>query len=183
MRAQSEGHPDAGAFAVALEYSAAPGCADVNDFKAIVVGRLGYDAFREDARDRVIVDIASRGNSFEGTSSGATLKDGGRAIGRSRPAATTAASSGAPWPLRWHCRFSFPRGPVLSGSKQDRRRLKLTTRRRPRLPRFQLRWPARRPQCPGRHPCPDERSRRHSTRAPADTQHRGRRVAGLRTVL
>jgi hypothetical protein len=66
MRAQSEGQADAGTFAVALEYSAAPGCADVNDFKAIVIGRLGYDAFRGDARDRVLVDIASRGNSFEG---------------------------------------------------------------------------------------------------------------------
>jgi hypothetical protein len=64
--AQGEGQPDAGAFAVALEYSAAPGCPDMNNFKAIVVGRLGYDAFRGDARDRVIVDIASRGSSFEG---------------------------------------------------------------------------------------------------------------------
>jgi hypothetical protein len=64
--AQSEGQSDDGAFAVALEYSAAPGCAEENDFKAIVVGRLGYDAFRADARDRVIVDIASRGKFFEG---------------------------------------------------------------------------------------------------------------------
>ena len=64
--AQGEGHPNAGAIAVALEYSAAPGCPDVNNFKAIVVGRLGYDAFHEDARDRVIVDIASRGSAFEG---------------------------------------------------------------------------------------------------------------------
>jgi hypothetical protein len=66
MRAQGEGQSDDGAFAVALEYSAAPGCADENDFKAIVVGRLGYDAFRADARDRVLVDIATRGKTFEG---------------------------------------------------------------------------------------------------------------------
>jgi hypothetical protein len=62
------GEPQAGpeAFAVALEYAAAPGCPDVTDFKAIVNGRLGYDAFREDAPDRVLVDIASRGTAFEG---------------------------------------------------------------------------------------------------------------------
>jgi hypothetical protein len=66
MRAQSEGQSDDGAFAVALEYSAAPGCADENDFKAIVVGRLGYEAFRADAQDRVLVDIVSRGKAFEG---------------------------------------------------------------------------------------------------------------------
>jgi hypothetical protein len=51
---------------VALEYSAAPGCPDANTFKAIVFGRLGYDAFRGDARDRVLVDIVARGSSFEG---------------------------------------------------------------------------------------------------------------------
>jgi hypothetical protein len=38
----------------------------MNSFKAIVVGRLGYDAFREDASDRVIVDIASHDSTFEG---------------------------------------------------------------------------------------------------------------------
>ena len=64
--AQGEGQADVGAFAVALEYSAAPGCPDVNDFKAIVVSRLGYDVFRAVARDRVLVDIALRGGSFEG---------------------------------------------------------------------------------------------------------------------
>jgi len=63
---RGEGQPDGGTTAVALEYSAAPGCADVNDFKAIVVGRLGYDVFRGEAKDRVLVHIASRGNSFEG---------------------------------------------------------------------------------------------------------------------
>jgi len=64
--AQGQGQADAGGSALALEYSAAPGCPDVNDFKAIVVGRLGYDVFRGDARDRVLVDIASRGSAFEG---------------------------------------------------------------------------------------------------------------------
>ncbi len=66
MLAQGEGQPDAGAFAVALEYSAAPGCPDVNDFKAIVIRRLGYDAFRQGARERVLVDIAPRDSAFEG---------------------------------------------------------------------------------------------------------------------
>jgi hypothetical protein len=66
LLAQGENQADAGAFAVALEYAAAPGCPDVSDFKAIVVGRLGYDAFRENAPDRVVVDIASRGSAFEG---------------------------------------------------------------------------------------------------------------------
>jgi len=46
VSAQGEGQPDADAFAVALEYSAAPGCPDVNDFKAIVIGRLGYGEMR-----------------------------------------------------------------------------------------------------------------------------------------
>src|ERR1035437_1529306 len=64
--AQGENQADAGTFAVALEYAAAPGCPGVSDFKAIVAGRLGYDAFREDAPDRVLVDIASRGSVFEG---------------------------------------------------------------------------------------------------------------------
>ncbi len=64
--AQGENQADAGAFAVALEYAAAPRCPGVSDFKAIVAGRLGYDAFREDAPDRVLVDIASRGSVFEG---------------------------------------------------------------------------------------------------------------------
>ena len=66
LLAQGESRADAGAFAVALEYAAAPGCPDASDFKAIVAGRLGYDAFRENAPDRVLVDIASRGSAFEG---------------------------------------------------------------------------------------------------------------------
>ena len=64
--ARGESQADARAFAAALEYFAAPGCPDVNEFKAIVVGRLGYDVFRSDARDRVLVDIAPRGSAFEG---------------------------------------------------------------------------------------------------------------------
>ena len=66
MLTWGEGQVDAGALAVALEYSVAPGCPDANDFKAIVVGRLGYDVFRGDARDRILVNIASRGSAFEG---------------------------------------------------------------------------------------------------------------------
>jgi hypothetical protein len=52
--------------AAQLDYSAAPGCPTVDDFEAIVNGRLGYRAFREDAADRVIVRIESAGRALEG---------------------------------------------------------------------------------------------------------------------
>ena len=66
LPAQGDGQSNGVAFAVALEYAAAPGCPEVSDFKAIVNGRLGYDGFRDGAPDRVLVDIASRGGAFEG---------------------------------------------------------------------------------------------------------------------
>jgi hypothetical protein len=66
LLAHGEGEADAGALVVALDYSAAPGCPDASDFKAIVLGRLGYDPFHANASDRVLVDIVSRGRAFEG---------------------------------------------------------------------------------------------------------------------
>ncbi len=52
--------------AAQLDYAAAPGCADVDAFEAVVNGRLGYRAFRSDAPDRVIVRIESAGRALEG---------------------------------------------------------------------------------------------------------------------
>ncbi len=52
--------------AVALEYSAVSECPDAAEFRATVVGRLGYDAFREGVSSRVAVDIAPREHGLEG---------------------------------------------------------------------------------------------------------------------
>ena len=52
--------------AAQLDYAAAPGCPEVDDFEAIVDGRLGYRAFRADAPDRIIVRIESAGRALEG---------------------------------------------------------------------------------------------------------------------
>jgi hypothetical protein len=52
--------------AAQLDYAAAPGCSGVDDFEAVVNGRLGYRAFRSDAPDRVIVRIESAGRALEG---------------------------------------------------------------------------------------------------------------------
>lgn len=54
------------AVAAQLDYAAAAGCPDVDDFEAVVNGRLGYRAFRSDAPDRVIVRIESAGRALEG---------------------------------------------------------------------------------------------------------------------
>jgi hypothetical protein len=64
--AQGKGQAGTGALVVAIEYAAAPTCPEVGDFKDIVTGRLGYDAFRDDAPDRVLVHIETRGHAFEG---------------------------------------------------------------------------------------------------------------------
>jgi hypothetical protein len=64
--AHGERQSGIGALAVALEYAAAPNCPDAGEFKAIVVGRLGYDAFHEGAPERVLVQIESRGPAFDG---------------------------------------------------------------------------------------------------------------------
>jgi hypothetical protein len=54
------------ALAVALDYTATPECPEAGEFKSIVVGRLGYDAFREGVPDRVIAHITLRGQTLEG---------------------------------------------------------------------------------------------------------------------
>jgi hypothetical protein len=66
LLARAEGQPGTAALVVTLEYGAAPDCPDAGDFKAIVIGRLGYDAFREGTPDRVLVQISSRSPGFEG---------------------------------------------------------------------------------------------------------------------
>jgi hypothetical protein len=53
-------------FPVALEYTAEPACPDVDAFKRLVVERLGYDPFEDDAPNRVSVRLMSRGRSIEG---------------------------------------------------------------------------------------------------------------------
>ncbi len=52
--------------AVSLEYDASNGCPGVDDFKVIVIRRLGYDPFRTSAPDRVFVRITTRGRAVEG---------------------------------------------------------------------------------------------------------------------
>jgi len=66
LAAQAAGRDEAGPLVVALEYGAVSECPDATDFKAIVVGRLGYDAFREGVPDRVFVQIEAQGPAYEG---------------------------------------------------------------------------------------------------------------------
>ena len=66
LLAQAAGRDEAGPLVVALEYGAAADCPDASDFKAIVIGRLGYDAFREGVPDRVFVQITPQGPAYEG---------------------------------------------------------------------------------------------------------------------
>jgi hypothetical protein len=52
--------------ATQLDYDAAPGCPGAARFAAVVIGRLGYDAFSPDAPDRVVVRIEAAGRTLEG---------------------------------------------------------------------------------------------------------------------
>jgi hypothetical protein len=52
--------------AAQLDYAVAPGCPGVEEFEAVVNGRLGYRPFRADATDRVVVRIESAGRTLEG---------------------------------------------------------------------------------------------------------------------
>lgn len=54
------------ALAVDLDYSAAPTCPAVDEFKGTVIDRLGHDAFRTGAPDRVVAHIVPIGRAFEG---------------------------------------------------------------------------------------------------------------------
>ena len=51
---------------MSLDYDASPSCPGVDDFKAIVVKRLGADPFSASAPDRVFVRITTLGRSVEG---------------------------------------------------------------------------------------------------------------------
>lgn len=51
---------------VTLEYTAAERCPDADAFQAIIVGRLGHDAFRGEAESRVAVRIQHHERVFEG---------------------------------------------------------------------------------------------------------------------
>jgi len=66
LLAPAQARADAGPISVALDYTALSECPDAGDFKALVIGRLGYDPFYEGAPDRVHVQIASRVPAFEG---------------------------------------------------------------------------------------------------------------------
>jgi hypothetical protein len=57
---------NASQLAVALDYSAESNCPDAGYFKAVVVERLGFDAFVQSAPKRVIVDVSSHDQTFEG---------------------------------------------------------------------------------------------------------------------
>ena len=52
--------------ATQLDYVATPGCPSAAIFEAIVAARIGYEPFRADAPDRVIVRIESAGRALEG---------------------------------------------------------------------------------------------------------------------
>jgi hypothetical protein len=52
--------------ATQLDYSAAPGCPGADVFEGIVRRRLGYDTFRPDAPNLVVVRIEAAGRALEG---------------------------------------------------------------------------------------------------------------------
>src|SRR4051794_125658 len=64
--AHAEADKEAPKFAVALEYAADPGCPAIDELKAVVVGRLRYDPFDDDAPNRAFVRLSSRGRAIEG---------------------------------------------------------------------------------------------------------------------
>ena len=61
-----EGRARTAVVATRLDYATAPGCPTVDGFQAIVTARLGYDAFRADAPDLIIVRIQTAGRALEG---------------------------------------------------------------------------------------------------------------------
>jgi hypothetical protein len=64
--APREGHARTVVVATRLDYAAAPGCPTDNGFQTTVTARLGYDVFRADASDLVIVRILPAGRTLEG---------------------------------------------------------------------------------------------------------------------
>ena len=61
-----EGHARSVVISTRLDYATAPGCPARDTFQDIVTTRLGYDAFRADASDLVIVRIEPAGRTLEG---------------------------------------------------------------------------------------------------------------------
>jgi hypothetical protein len=52
--------------ATQLDYGATSGCPGAARFEAVVSGQLGYDPFRADAEDRVVVRVDAAGKTLEG---------------------------------------------------------------------------------------------------------------------
>jgi len=61
-----EGRARTAVVATRLDYATAPGCPTGDNFQTIVTARLGYDAFRANASDLVIVRIERAGRTLEG---------------------------------------------------------------------------------------------------------------------
>ncbi len=53
-------------YTVRIDYAGGPGCPDTQAFAALVSARLGYEPFVDEAPDRVLVHIMSRGAALEG---------------------------------------------------------------------------------------------------------------------
>ena len=66
LAALGEGAARAGDVAAQLDYDAAPGCPVTAAFEATVVDHLGYDPFRDDAAQRVVIRIEASGRGLEG---------------------------------------------------------------------------------------------------------------------
>jgi len=66
LGAPRAGHARTAVIATQLDYAAAPGCPDVDVFQGIVRRRLGYDTFRADAPNLVVVRIEAAGRALEG---------------------------------------------------------------------------------------------------------------------
>jgi len=66
LMAARTGHARTVAATAQLDYAAAAGCPTADEFESVVDGRLGYEAFRADAPDRVVVRIEWSGRALEG---------------------------------------------------------------------------------------------------------------------
>ena len=87
--AHAEADQEPPKFAVALEYAADPGCPPIDELKAVVVGRLRYDPFADDAANRAFVRLSARGERSRAGSSGGTARGAGLESGRSLRERTT----------------------------------------------------------------------------------------------
>jgi len=65
-KAHAEAPRDEPRFNVALEYTVPDACPSAADFRSVVARRLGYEPFREDASERVLVIVVPAGNGLEG---------------------------------------------------------------------------------------------------------------------